>query len=1041
MLDTRGVLPDGFIASEGQALVAAHREGPLLVLGPAGSGRTEALARRFEALVDRGERPERVLVVARSRAARSTLRERAEELLNRPHEELWVHTYGEAAEALLRDYSTEAGLDPFFTTVGAADRLAILLDRFDELPLRRHEIRGNPAGLLARLLRRIDMLKDEAVAPAALREWAVASERAASTAPDRERAEREIEFADLYARHDRILREAGSLDAGDLVLELTKLLADRPDVAEQVGGRFRWLLVDELEDAGLAHRRLLDAIARDGNLACACDPAQATRRFRGAGEASRKAFRATHPETVEVDLGTSFRRPGTRRFWRCENDRAQAQAVAREVEHMLAAGELRPERICVIAGSGWREGRLAAAALEERSVPYRFAGDAAFFQRPEVRDALAWLRMLADPGDAAAVVRALTRPPVDLRSVDLAKVTTIARRRKLDMISALEAALESPQLPPEARDRISAFLRLHRAAANAMEQMRSDVFVRRLIERVGLRRHRLFAASPETAERLVNLSRLAELAADWSRREPRGSVRDFVRHLNAIADAGELGGNDVDRSVAGAVLVAEPEQVKGLEFDHVYLLGLRSGAVAARPWEDAWIPDELVADSLPQPGDELTAERRLMLARVAASRAREALVLSWPDRPEEGSAAPSRIYRAALERDGGAEEYHEEELFGPAEGLHSTYRMLRDEVLESSWRAGSALSEMRLDTAHDVNIAIARYLELVKLAALIQSPGSEPAPETIAAINELLGRVASAEQRGALETSALDEHVIATERERETRRRQVAARSEPSLEQFLPRRGEGLGLSASDIDLYRTCPLKYKFARVFAIPQEPTINQRFGILIHNVLERFHAEEMRAADGGLEPMVGPRAGSLESLLGLFEAGWRRTGFGASDDELQYRDRAVAALARYQERHVRSSSEPVWLERNFSFAIGPHQLRGRVDRVDRLPDGGYELIDYKTGDPGSGPQLSGDVQLALYRLGAREAWRIEADAGSYWYVLADRRIPVRAEPDDAERVERTVLEVAAGISEQDFEPRPSHEICSWCDYRLICPASEA
>ena len=205
----------------------------------------------------------------------------------------------------------------------------------------------------------------------------------------------------------------------------------------------------------------------------------------------------------------------------------------------------------MIAGAGWREGRLVAAALEERSVPFRFAGDAAFFQRPEVRDVLAWLRMLADPGDAAAVVRALTRPPVDLRSVDLAKVTTIARRRKLDMISALEAALESPQLPPEARDRIQSFLRLHRAAANALEQLRADVFVRRLIERVGLRRHRLFAASPETAERLVNLSRLAELAADWSRREPRASVRDFVRHLTAVADAGELGGEDCDRPVAG----------------------------------------------------------------------------------------------------------------------------------------------------------------------------------------------------------------------------------------------------------------------------------------------------------------------------------------------------------------------------------------------------------------------------------------------------------------------------------------------------------
>jgi len=1027
--------------TEGQRAVAEHGDGLLLVLGPAGSGRSEALARRLEALVSRGEAPERVLVLARSRAARSLLRERAEVLLDCSHSELWIQTYEEAAETLLRDYSIEAGLDPFFTTVGAADRLAILLDRVDELPLRRHEIRGNPAGLLARLLRRIDVLKAEAVAPAALREWAVALERAANTAAQRERAEREIEFADLYARHDRILREAGSLDGGDLVLELGKLLRVRADVGQDVRGRFRHLMADELEDAGLAHRQVLDALAAHGNLVVACDPAQATRRFRGAGAAALDAFRRAHPGAAEVELTASLRSPEAVRFWRCQNDRAQAQAVAREIEQLLATGEVAPEGICVIAGSGWREGRLAAAALEERSVPFRFAGDAAFFGRPEVRDALAWLRMLADPGDAAAVVRALTRPPVELRSADLAKVTTIARRRKLDMVSALEAALESPQLPPEARDRIQAFLRLHRAAANALEQMRADVFVRRLVERVGLRRHRLFAASPETAERLVNLSRLAELAADWSRREPRGSARDFVRHLNAVADAGEVGGHDCDRPAPGAVLVAEPEQVKGLDFDHVYLLGLRSGAIAARQTEDAWIPAELLDEPLPEPGDELTAARRLMLAHVAMTRARRALVLSWPERPEEGETVPSRIYRAARELHGGDEEYHEEELFGPAEGLHSTYRMLRDEVLEASWRAGAALSEMRLDTADDVNAAVARYLELVKLAALIQRPGAEPAPEAVAAINELLGRVASPEQRAAIEASALDEYVIGEERERGARRAQIAARREPSLEQFLPRRQGGLALSASDIDLYRTCPLKYKFARVFSIPQEPTINQRFGILIHQVLERFHAEEMRAAGGGDDPLVGPRAGSLDRLLALFEAGWRRQGFGASDDELQYRDRAVAALARYEERHSRSESRPVWLERNFSFAIGPHSLRGRVDRVDRRPGGGYELIDYKTGDPGTGPKLSGDVQLALYRLGAREAWRVDADVGSYWYVLADERVPIQAQPDDAERVERTVLEVAAGIEDQDFEPRPSYEICSWCDYRLICPASEA
>jgi DNA helicase-2/ATP-dependent DNA helicase PcrA len=1059
--------------TELQARVVAHREGPLLVSGPAGSGRSEALVRRLGSLAAAGVEPQYVLILTRSRAGAARLRARAGALVAPPYEELWIATYEAAAERLLSEYALEAGLDPFFATVRLADRLALLLDHLDDLSLRRHEIRGNPAGLLARLLRRIDALKAEGINPGRLRDWAEESERESAAPQQKERARREREFAELYASHDRILRENGSLDGGDLVIELERLLRERADTRREVSTRFPFVMVDELEDAGAAHRALIDAVAEHRNLVCACDTAQSIRRPPAAVVDPGPSFLERYPDAGHVALDRSLRfgpeaaraagavaalagvepvaaeergeeGESLVRFWRSTTERAEAQAAAREIEHLLAAGEVRPEAVCVIVGSGWREARLAAAALEERAVPFRFAGDAALFQRPEVRDVLAWLRMLADPTDSAAVVRALTRPPVELRSIDLARCTAIARRRKLDMISALDAALESPQLPPEARDRIKAFLKLQRSASAAMEEMRADVFVRRLIERIGLRRHRLFVATPEAAERLQSLSRLSELAAAWARREPRGSVRDFVRHLTAVADAGELDPDDAATAPGGSVVLAEPEQVKGLEFEHVYVLGLHRGALPARDSAAGWLPRSLLPGGpAGAEGEEATRAARARLAYLAMTRASRVLVMSWPEVSADGQVAPSPFYEAARDALEAEEEIHEEELFGPAEGLHSTYRMLRDEVLESSWRAGSALSEMRLDTAEDVTQAVARYLELIKLAALVQRPGTEPAAETISALNELLGRAASPEQRAALEASTLDEYVVAEERDATARRELVAARREPSLEQFIPRRGDGLALSASDIDLYRTCPLKYKFARVFAIPREPTINQRFGILIHQVLERFHTEALRAnalGDAGSAPQPGSGApGSLDRLLFLFEAGWRRTGFGSSDDELQYRDRAVAALARYHERERSASSRPVWLERGFSFAIGDHQLRGRVDRVDRRADGGYELIDYKTGEQRGGQ--GDDVQLALYRLAARSAWQVEADTGSYWYVLQDERVEVPAAPDDAERVERTVLEVGAGIEGQDFEPRPSYEICSWCDYRLICPASEA
>jgi superfamily I DNA/RNA helicase/RecB family exonuclease len=938
-----------------QERAVRHEDGPLLLVGAPGTGKTEALARRFAFLIGSGVEPDRVLVFASHRATARNLRARVEELLGGSGSELWVGTWDEIGERLLRDYAIAAGLDPFFDVLGPAERLAILLDRIDDLPLRNHDIRGNPAGLLARLLEQVDELKS------------------GSDPPD-------PDLAEFCAAHDRILAESGNLDRGDVFLVLGKLLREQPDICSQLATRFVHVMVDEYEDTTPAQRTVLrelssanqnhlytEGIPTAGPVAAGDPPPPPV------AEASSGAVPPTTPPAVEtLILDEVFRTPSVRR-WCCTNERAQAQAVAREAEHLIAGG-VAPEEICVLVEDAAADGGPVAAAMEERGVPFHTAGPAALFQRPEVRDAIAWLRALADPEDSAAVARALTRPPVELRSADLARLTTIARRRKVDMVSACEAALESPQIPPEGRERIQAFLKLYGEASAAMEERRADVFVRRLVERVGLRRQRLFAAEPEVAERLLGLSRLAELAAVWARREPHGATRDFVRYLSAVAEAGVEPSGGEEPPSPGVVRGLSRGTAKGTEFAHVFALGTTPGGVGARA--------------------------TLTLSRLTA----------------EGEPA----------RDD--EEEHEEELFGPAEGLHATYRKLREEVLEASWRAGRELSEPRLDTVVDLNRAIARHLELLKLAALAQRPGEEATAEAIEAVNGLLRQVATPEQQAELDASSLDAYLLESERERDGRRNLIAARHEPSLEKFLPTRGDGaLSLSASDLDLYLTCPLKYKFARVFGIPQEPTINQRFGILVHNVLERFHKED---GEGG-----------LERLMELFQAGWRRAGFGSSDDELQFRDRAREAMRLYWEREQQSEGEPLWLERKFDIRIGPHHVRGRVDRVDRLPDGSHELIDYKTGERKSEEELENDLQLALYRLAAREAWDLEVSAGSYYYVLDAEKVAAPVRPDDAERVERTVLEVGEGVTSQDFEPRPSPTTCGWCDYRLVCPAAES
>jgi DNA helicase-2/ATP-dependent DNA helicase PcrA len=1024
MLADVGLTLDPLLPVQRQAVIC-ERE-PLLLLGAAGTGKTRTLEARFVALVERGCRPERMLFLAASEARADASRARLERLLDAGYDELFVLTPVELAGLILK--AAGPGVDPLEPVLGPAERFAMLLDGIDRLSLERHDFGGSAHALLAGFIRQIDRLKSQLVGAEDYARWAVRLGESGSEAGDADLAQ---EFAEIYRVHEQMLAEAGARDAGDLLRDALRLAGERPALA----CRFEHLLVDDGHDLDLASATLTRAVG-GARVTVAADPTCPV------GESPRFDFEPDEARVITLDCSLRVPRrmlraagalvriscepaaaEGEVAFWRCANERAQAQAVAADVERLIAAERAHPGQVVVLVPSVTREGAAVGVALEERAVPHRVVGETAFFRRAEIRDVLAWLRLLADPTDAPAVVRALARPPIELRSVDIARCTQIARRRKLDMVAALEAAIESPQVPPEARERIRVFLKLYRGGISAIDSTRPDLYVHRLIEWLGLRRQQLFAAQPDVVARLRALARFGELAAGYARRSPHGTPREFARHIAAVADFGLREHEEPDLLKPQVVQIVALDRAGALEAEHVYVLGLHAG-LSAPP-----------VDSGPAPGGD---DGRAPLVRQALygaiTRARRRVVLAYPGVGERGSALlPAPLVEAMRRAVGGSWEDQEEEMFGPAETLHSTYRLLRDEVLEGTMRAGSRLAELRLDTDLDVSHAVVRYLELLKLAALIERPEGQSLAEAVRDVNSRILQAVSAEQREIFTSSALDDYLLDAERDARRRAAAVAARDDPSVESFLPTRGDGVVLSASDIDTYRTCPLKYKFARVFRIPQEPTIHQRFGIVVHQVLERFHA---RSGD-----VVSSGSGSLSELLGLLDTGWRRGGFGDSEEERQLRGKAATALTRYHARFQSEEAEPMWFERAFSFKLGPHLLRGRVDRVDRLPGGEYELIDYKTGRPKLATQLVDDVQLSLYAVGAREAWRLDSSQQAYYYVLDDQKVAV---PDDREDrfawIQEVAMGVADGILSQGFEPTPSFAACSVCDYRLVCPSAE-
>jgi DNA helicase-2/ATP-dependent DNA helicase PcrA len=1028
MLSDVGLTLDPLLPVQREA-VTCDRE-PLVVLGAAGTGKTRTIEARFLRLVEAGCRPERMLLLTASEARADASRARLERNLEAGYDELFVCSPVELAAIILAPPGS--GVDVLEPVLGPAERFAMLLNRINRLSIERHDFGGSANALLAGFIRRIDRLKTHLIGAQEYARWAARlpadSDANGSAAADDPGVEQE--FAEVYRVHEEMLAEVGARDSGDLIRDALRVVRDRPVVAR----RFEHVLVDDGHDLDLAAATLTRALA-GARLTVAADP--------GRPAAGSPLLDLASGFAEVITLGCSLRVPrrvlraasavvpvecestsveGEIAFWRCANERAQAQAVAADVERLVATERVPPGQISVLVPSVSREGQAVAVALEERAVAHRLVGETAFFRRAEIRDVLAWLRLLADPTDAPAVVRALARPPVELRSVDIARCTQIARRRKLDMVAALEAAMESPQVPPEARERIRMFLKLYRDGMAGIDSTRPDLYVHRLIDRLGLRRQQLFAAQPNVVQRLRALARFGELAAGYARRSPHATPREFARHIAAVADFGLREHEEPDLLGPQAVQVVALDGAAALEAEHVYVLGLHAGL--AEP-----VPEPALAERDP---DQVQAPGLRQTMYIAVTRTRRRVVLTYPAVGERGSAlGPAPAVEAMRTAVSGAWEDREEEMFGPAETLHSTYRLLRDEVLEGTMRAGGRLAELRLDTDLDVSHAVVRYLELLKLAALIERPDGQSLAEAVRDVNSRILQAVSAEQREIFTSSALDDYLLDAERDARRRAAAVTARDDPSVETFLPTRGDGVVLSASDIDTYRTCPLKYKFARVFRIPQEPTIHQRFGIVVHQVLERFHARSAPEAVSG----------SLSELLGLLDFSWRRGGFGESEEERQLRGKAVLALTRYHDRFQSSESEPLWFERAFSFKLGPHLLRGRVDRVDRLPGGEYELIDYKTGRPKSPAQLLDDVQLSLYAVGARQSWSLDASQQAYYYVLDDQKVAVPEDRVDRfEWIQEVAMEVADGILSQGFEPTPSFAACSVCDYRLVCPAAE-
>ena len=232
-------------------------------------------------------------------------------------------------------------------------------------------------------------------------------------------------------------------------------------------------------------------------------------------------------------------------------------------------------------------------------------------------------------------------------------------------------------------------------------------------------------------------------------------------------------------------------------------------------------------------------------------------------------------------------------------------------------------------------------------------------------------------------------------------------------------------LSYSSINTYETCPAKYRFQYEDRLPQARSPALAFGGSLHQALHRFHARPVAVAP------------SLDELYEMLDSVWVGDGYADGSEERMYLDHGRQVLAQYHRENADRYRIPAALEFRFQIEVEGVQLSGVIDRMDRIPGGGYEIIDYKT-NRRLPPQaaIDRDLQLSVYHLAAKEVWGIEPERLTLYYLLPGQRMSTARGARDVDELRRRIATVAARISAGRFEAR-SNPLCDWCDYQPQCP----
>ncbi|MGL5829262.1 MAG: DNA helicase PcrA, partial [Angustibacter sp.] len=636
--DTGAELLLGLNPQQRQAVL--HRGAPLLLVAGAGSGKTRVLTHRIaHLLAESGVSPGQILAITFTNKAASEMKERVAALIGPRAAAMWVSTFHSACVRILRTQAPHIGLKTSFSIYDAADsqRLISLVCRELDLDPKRFP----PRALGGHISNLKNELTDE--------------ETYADLVPSDGSQPFEQTLAEVYRQYQLRLRQANALDFDDIIMTTVNVLQAFPQVAELYRRRFRHIMVDEYQDTNRAQYVLIrELVGGPGTASAASDAAalppgeltvvgdadQSIYAFRGATIRNIEEFEQDYPQATTILLEQNYRstqnildaanavisRNEERRpknLWTAESagpmivgyvadsEYDEASFIVEEIDKLGDDHGVKPSDVAIFYRTN-AQSRALEEVLIRVGLPYRLIGGTRFYERREIKDALAYVRVLANADDAVNLRRILNVPKRGIGERAEAAIGVLADRERISFGAALDRAREAPGLATRSLSRITEFNQLLADLRTLVESGASPaVIIEAVLEQTGYIAELQASRDPQDETRLENLAELVQVAREFGEIAPEGTLVDFLERVALVADSDQLPEPEQGQDV-GNITLMTLHTAKGLEFPVVFLTGM----------EDGVFPH---LRSLTSP-KELAEERRL--AYVGITRARERLYLT-----------------------------------------------------------------------------------------------------------------------------------------------------------------------------------------------------------------------------------------------------------------------------------------------------------------------------------------------------------------------------------------------------------------------------